>query len=133
MKNKNKPDKDGGATILTKVELELMKHIWDLGEGSVKDVLTLLPEGRKLAYTSVSTILRILEQKGIVKSRKEGRAHIYTPTIAKETYEADSLMVLLHKVFDGEPTALVRRLLDCEKLTGSDIEKIKKMLKEEVT
>ncbi len=58
--------------LLTKVELELMTILWRLGEGSVTHVLGELPDGRDLAYTSVSTILRILEQKKILKARKEG-------------------------------------------------------------
>ena len=58
-------------SLLTKTELELMNLLWDLGEGSVRDVMAALPQDRDLAYTSVSTILRILEKKEFLKSRKE--------------------------------------------------------------
>ena len=73
---------------LTNVELELMTILWTLGEGNVTQVIAALPAERALAYTSVSTILRILEGKGFVAARREGRGHLYKPTISKNEYEA---------------------------------------------
>ncbi len=70
------------SRTLTETELELMTPLWKMGEGSVNDILAKLPKERKLAYTSVSTIIRILEQKEVVASRKEGRGHIYFPLIS---------------------------------------------------
>ena len=60
--------------FLTEVELEFMTELWKLGEGSVRDILACLPPERKLAYTSCATIMRILDEKGFVDSRKEGKA-----------------------------------------------------------
>lgn len=68
-----KPPSVEESKPLTPVELELMQLVWKLGEVSVADVLAALPPERKLAYTSVSTVLRILEQKGVVQI---GRAHV---------------------------------------------------------
>lgn len=113
---------------LTGTELELMTHLWKMGEGSVGDILERLPRERKLAYTSVSTIIRILEQKEVVGSRKEGRGHIYFPRISKPDYEALSIQNLVTKVFDGAPTAAVRRLLDASNLSNDDLKEIKKLL-----
>ena len=80
--------------LLTEVELEFMNELWALGEGSVRDVLDqLLPE-RNLAYTSGATILRILDEKGFVKSRKEGKTLIYTPLLQKDNYQTRSLQNL---------------------------------------
>src|SRR5207245_1854123 len=100
------------------------------GEGTVNDVIGKLPAGRKLAYTSVSTVLRILETKGIIGSRKEGRGHVYYPLLAKEKYEATSVQHLVEKVFGGEPSSLVRRLLDSSELTKEEIEALKRALDE---
>ena len=130
MAKKTQSHKNRNAKLLTKVELELMKHLWKIGEGTVKDVMAAIPGDRKLAYTSVSTILRILEQKGILQSRKQGRAHIYTPTIERERYETNSLVNYVKNVFDDTPAMLVKRLLDIETLCDDDIEEIKKMLDE---
>ena len=81
--------------LLTEVELEFMSELWALKEGTVRDVLARLPEDRNLAYTSAATIIRILEQKGFVTSRKEGKSHVYAPTLAKDTYQSRTLKDLL--------------------------------------
>jgi len=116
--------------LLTEVELELMTILWKLCEGSVNDVLGHLPAGRDLAYTSVSTILRILEQKGVVGSRKEGRGHTYFPILAKEQYEATTLQHVVSKVFDGAPTTLIRRLLEAGDLSEEELKSIRTLLNE---
>jgi predicted transcriptional regulator len=118
------------SKLLTETELELMNILWKLGEGSVNDVLADLPKERDLAYTSVSTILRILEQKKIVSSRKEGRGHIYLPLIKKEAYETTSLQHLVNKVFDGEPSTLVKRLIESRDLDPEELDEIRKLLNE---
>jgi predicted transcriptional regulator len=123
-----KKKKENAERILTDVELELMTVIWQKGEASVADVQMALPEERKLAYTSVSTILRILEQKQFLRTRKEGRGHIYIPTIEKSAYEARSLQQLLKTVFAGEPGALIKQLLQSKDLSSSDIEQIRALL-----
>ncbi|HTL12640.1 MAG TPA: BlaI/MecI/CopY family transcriptional regulator [Bdellovibrionota bacterium] len=122
--------KDSPARLLTEAELELMGILWKLGGGSVNDVLTQLPPERKLAYTSVSTILRILEQKKVVSSRKEGRGHVYLPLLNKEQYEATSLHHLVDRVFEGAPASLVRRLLETEDLSAADLQSIRALLNE---
>ena len=118
------------SKLLTEVELELMNIIWRLGEGSVHDVQGALNADRELAYTSVSTILRILEQKKVLGSKKQGRGHVYFPILTKEDYEGTSLHHLVENVFDGTPESLVRRLLDTEKLSKEEIKAIKNLLKE---
>lgn len=110
--------------LLTDVELELMSIVWDQGEAKVKDILAALPPGRPLAYTSVSTILRILEKKGVLSSRKEGRAHVYYPLVAKSDYEVISLQHLVNNVFSGTPSSLVRCLLDQEEVGTDELERI---------
>src|SRR5262245_1851247 len=87
--------------LLTQGELELMTILWSLREASVAQVIESLPRSRDVAYTTVSTILRILEQKGFVASRKEGRGHLYSPRVGKDAYEAKSLRQLVNNVFDG--------------------------------
>jgi predicted transcriptional regulator len=125
---KTAPDRDADR-LLTEVELELMTILWRLGDGgTVNDVLEALPAERPLAYTSVSTILRILERKGIVKARKQGRGHVYVPRMTKAAYEARSLRHLLSRVFDGAPTALVRCLVESEQLSPEELRTIRGLL-----
>ena len=114
---------------LTEVELELMTHLWRLGSGTVNDVIGRLPAGRRLAYTSVSTILRILEKQGIVATRKQGRGHVYVPRIGKEEYESWSVHDLVTRVFEGAPSELVRCLIESRDLTDQELESIRRLLR----
>lgn len=114
--------------MLTETELELMNILWKISEGSVNDVMEKLPTGRELAYTSVSTILRILEQKKILKTRKEGRGHIYIPVLSKSEYEKKAVKHVVEKVFDGTPSMLVKQLLDSSRLTEEELKEIKALL-----
>lgn len=105
-----------------------MTILWREGGGTVADVLAALPDDRRLAYTSVSTVLRILEQKQVLASEKVGRGHRYMPRVAKHAYETFALAQVVDKVFDGEPLALMRRLVDTKGLTRKDIAALKLLL-----
>jgi predicted transcriptional regulator len=118
----------GDTKRLTDVELELMTILWRLGEGTVNDVIGGLPRERELAYTSVSTILRILETKGVLGTRKEGRGHVYVPLLDKADYEARAVDDVVERVFQGVPVALVRQLLDSGRLTATDLREVRKLL-----
>ena len=116
------------SDLLTEVELEFMNELWALGEGTVRDVLERLPEDRNLAYTSGATILRILEQKEFVTSRKEGKSHVYVPALAKDTYQSRSLRHLSAKLFDDTPASLVARLVDDEELSEEALGQIRALV-----
>jgi predicted transcriptional regulator len=103
--------------LLTEVELELMNLLWELGEGTVNDVLEKLSPTRVLAYTSVATILRILEQKGVVASEKVGRGHVYRPLIPRQVYKVRAVKDVVGRVFGGDGLGLVRALIDSGVLT----------------
>jgi predicted transcriptional regulator len=122
-KNTNDPEK-----LLTDVELELMTILWKIKEGSVADVMNHLSPERDLAYTSVSTMLRILEQKKIVKNRKEGKGHIYIPVIQKDQYEIKAVKHVVDKVFEGTPSLLVKQLLGSGKLSETELAEIRSLL-----
>ena len=115
--------------LFTEAETELMNILWKLGEGSVADVIEHLPKGRDLAYTSVSTFLRILEQKKVLKTRKEGRGHVYIPVISKQEYEARTIRHVVEKVFDGTPLSLARQLITTGQLSKDDLQELKHLLK----
>lgn len=107
----------------------MMNIIWRLGSCTVSQVQeALLPE-RELAYTSVSTIIRILEQKGFLASEKTGRAHLYSAAISKQAYQHLSLEQLVTKVFDDTPSLLVQRLLDSDNLSEAELARIRALLR----
>ena len=114
--------------FLTEVELEFMTQLWDLGEGSVRDVLAKLAPERNLAYTSGATILRILEQKKFVESTKAGKTFIYRALLSKDTYQTRSLKNLSEKLFDNTPASLVARLVDDYDLSKDALGEIRALL-----
>ncbi|SLN28337.1 Methicillin resistance regulatory protein MecI [Pseudoruegeria aquimaris] len=120
--------KKKNSEFLTEVELEFMSELWELGEGSVRDVLERLAPERNLAYTSGATILRILEKKGFVKSTKQGKTFIYRPLLTKDAYQSKSLKNLSEKLFDDTPASLVARLVDDFELSDNDFEELRALL-----
>jgi predicted transcriptional regulator len=114
--------------MLTDVELEFMVSLWEIGTGSVRDVMAALEGETKRAYTSVATILKILEDKGYVRSERKERSLIYSPVIQRADYEGRSLKNLSDSLFGGTPTALVARLVDNEDLTDEMIQEIKEII-----
>ena len=113
---------------LTEVELQLMNAIWKLEECTVKDVQNEITKTRDLAYTSIATVMKILEQKGILKSTKGDKAHLYSPLISKAEYETSSLEHLTQNLFEGDPTSMVARLLNDTKLSKDELSAIQKLL-----
>lgn len=115
---------------LTEVELELMNAVWDLGTCTVKDVQTSVSERRELAYTSVATVMKILEEKGALASDKGERVIVYRPLFSREAYGGASLKHLASSVFQGNPSSMVMRLLDESRLSKDELQAIRKLLDE---
>ncbi len=118
------------ATQLTTVELEMMNIIWSLDICTVHQIMERLPKERDLAYTTVSTMVRILEQKQFVSSKKIGRGHIYQAQVSKKEYESSSITHLINNVFQGQPTQLVSRLLSSDGLTQDEIKDIQNLIEQ---
>lgn len=114
--------------LLTEVELEFMTLLWELGDASVRDVLSKMDEDRNLAYTSAATILRILEQKGFVSSKKDGKSLIYSAILLKNEYQSRLLKDVSAKLFDNTPAALVATLVNDDHLTQDALEELRVLL-----
>jgi predicted transcriptional regulator len=114
--------------LLTEVELELMNLLWELGEGTVNDVMDKLPASRVLAYTSVATILRILEQKGVLTSDKAGRGHVFRPLIPRQAYKVRAVKDVVGRVFGGDGLGLVRALIDSGVLSDEEARSLARSL-----
>ena len=91
---------------LTKAEEEIMQVLWSLNEAKVAAIIEQFPKP-KPAYNTVSTIVRILEDKGFVAYRKEGRGHIYYPKVAKAEYSSQSLTKIMDGYFQGSFKSMV--------------------------
>ena len=108
---------------LTKAEEQFMQVLWDLQEGSVKEIIEQLPKP-KPAYNTVSTIIRILETKEFVSHKAKGRGYIYFPIIKKSEYSNQSLHKLVDGYFEGSFKSLVSFFVKKNDVDLKDLEGI---------
>ena len=108
---------------LTKAEEDIMQVLWDLGEANVASMIDQFPEP-KPAYNTVSTIVRILESKGFVDYRKEGRGHIYFPKVAKPEYSNQSINKLVDGYFQGSFKSMVSFFMKKNDISIQELEAI---------
>ncbi len=110
-------------TRLTKGEEEVMQAIWEIGRGSAGDVREVLAKaGNEAKPTTVSTVLRILVDKGFLKFEAFGRTYVYEPAVAKTDYSASRLTSFIERFFGGSPAQLVSFLAQREDLSLTQIE-----------
>ena len=112
---------------LTKAELRVMDVLWQLRSATVADVVAALPPP-PLAYTTVLTMLRILEQKGGVKHKADGRAHVYYPCIEKDDAATSAVGDVLRSFFADSRTALAVRLMEEERPSNEELASIKALI-----
>ncbi len=118
---------------LTEAEQRLMEVLWEKGSASVAEVADALPKKLGLAYNTVLTTLRILEEKGYVRHTKpkDGRKFLYTPVVSREQASHSALRHLLSRFFGNSAEALVLNLLEDEKLSEAERNRIRDLLKED--
>ena len=93
---------------LTKAEEQIMQHLWKLGEGTVQEVMASMNNGKCLSRTTVSTVIRLLEEKGVVGHKpSQGRGYIYYPLLKKEDYSHNHLKDFISRYFDNSFSSLV--------------------------
>lgn len=112
---------------LTKAEEEVMQHLWKLEKAFVKEIIAEMSEP-KPAYNTVSTIVRILEQKGFVSYESFGKSHRYFPLVSKEDYSKYTLKDMVKNYFEGSFKQLVSFFAKEEQLSVKDIEEIKALI-----
>jgi predicted transcriptional regulator len=118
------------TTTLTEQELEIMKIVWAREEATVRDVYETLLEHRKVAYTTVMTMMKILDQKGHLKKRSDDKAHVYKPTKPKSAVIRNMVRDFVERVFNGSAEPLVMHLVEERHLSDMEIAEIERMLKE---
>src|SRR5262249_49953510 len=115
------------SPTLTEVELELMDVLWEKGQGTVSEIVESFPDER-LAYSSVLTMMRILEQKGYVVHEKEGRAFVYRPLVDRQQAQKSVIGYLLKRFFNNSPELLVVNLLEHEDVGPAEVKRLKRMI-----
>jgi predicted transcriptional regulator len=116
------------SITLTEAELRIMKLLWTRGESVVSDLVAALPDGETLAYNSVLTTIRILEQKGYVDHRQEGRAFVYRPSVAEHEASRSEVRHVLNRFFGNSRERLLLSLLGDEEISPDELKRLREAI-----
>ena len=116
------------SITLTEAELRLMKVLWDRGESAVSDLVSSVSDERPLAYTSVLTTVRILENKGYVRHRQEGRAFLYSPCVDESEASKSEVRHVLQRFFGNSRERLLLSLLGDDDITPEELKKLRETI-----
>jgi predicted transcriptional regulator len=116
------------SITLTEAELRLMKMLWARGESAVSDLVAVMPEGETLAYTSVLTTVRILEQKGYVRHRQEGRAFLYSTCVEEQEASRSEVRHMMQRFFGNSRERLLLSLLGDDELDPEELRRLKEAI-----
>ena len=113
------------SSNLTDAELRLMDVVWAKGTATVAEVVEGLPTGVPLAYSTVLTTLRILENKGYLRHTKDGRSFVYHPVVKREQARENALAYLLRRFFDDSPELLMLNLMKRREIKASELARLR--------
>ena len=116
------------SAALTDAEAEVMAILWRIQPASVSDIVTALNERRAVTYSTVQTMLRILETKGYATHDKVARAFIYKPAVDERQARTRALRHLVRRLFNGSPSLLVLNVLEDEELDEAEREQLRKLI-----
>lgn len=116
------------SNTLTEAELRLMRLLWSRGESAVSDLVQALPKEAPLAYTTVLTTIRILERKGYVLHRQEGRAFLYRPCVGEHEARQSEIRHVLERFFGNSRERLMLSLLGDAEATPAELERLRKAI-----
>jgi BlaI family penicillinase repressor len=113
---------------MSPAETQVLRLVWQLGEATVQQVCAALPARRKVTYKTVQTLLRRLEEKGYLRHRIEGKAHIFGPAVQREQVVKRTVLDFLDRLFGGDPRPLVHFLAADGRIDEDDIRRLRQLI-----
>jgi len=117
------------SPTLTEAELRLMEVLWNKRSATIADVTEALPPP-PIAYNTVLTTMRILEQKGYVSHKEEGRAYVYSPLVEREEAAQSAVGLLLNRFFGNKSAELALRLIENERPGEAELQRLKTLIEQ---
>ena len=114
----------------SELELQILSVLWDRGPLPIRAIRESLPDGKARAYTTVLTLVQILEKKGFVGHTTRGQAHVYHPLVTRRQVLRPLMRDMLRNVFGGRPVDAVQCLLDGAKLDDEELTQIRQMIQD---
>jgi BlaI family penicillinase repressor len=113
---------------MSPAETEILRLVWQLREATVQQICDRLPPKRKIVYKTVQTLLRRLENKGYLRHRTEGKAHVFFPAVKREDVVKRTVLDFLDRLFGGDPRPLMQFLAEDGKINPDDIKRLKRLI-----
>ncbi len=120
--------RDLDSIILTRQELQIMKVVWDRGVATVKEVCDAMSQSKVTAYTTILTLMGILEEKGALVHTRSGRAYVYKPLLSRQQATRNQVHDVLTRFFDGNPEKLIENVLVNEVKEPEQLGSVKNLL-----
>lgn len=116
---------------ITKAQEDLLKALWEIREGAVSDILERLPDP-KPAYTTVATVIKVLEKKGYVSHKTFGKTHVYYALVSKKEYAQHLMKDAFKGLFNGSLNQMVSAFVKSREVSIHELEELKEMLEKEI-
>ena len=115
---------------LTGLQIDVLRALWERGEATIIEVWEALRPKRRLAQTTVATILARLEKRGVLAHRVEGRQYVYRATVSERDVRRSMVAELTESLFEGRPADLISHLLSSREIAPGDLERVKELIEE---
>lgn len=110
------------------LEMQILSVLWDRGGSTAREVLEDMPDGKKRAYTSILSVMQVMEKKGLLKHTNRGVAHVYSPAVSKRKIIQPFMRKVINEVFGGKPSAMMQALLTDTAVSNTELTQIHKLL-----
>ena len=112
------------------LEMQILSVLWDRGASTAREVLEAMPDGKRRAYTSILSVMQVMEKKGLLKHTNRGVAHVYSPAINRKKIIQPFMHKVVNEVFGGRPSAMMQALLTQTPVSDDELTQIHKLLEQ---
>ena len=110
------------------LEMQILSFIWDKGPSTAREVLEAMPDGKKRAYTSILSVMQVMEKKGLLTHTNRGVTHVYKPAVSKNKIIRPFVRKVMTEVFNGQPVEMMQTFLNESQISEDELAKIQKLL-----
>lgn len=110
------------------LEMQVLSVLWERGGSTAREVLEVMPDGKKRAYTSILSVMQVMEKKGLLTHSNRGVAHVYKPVMNKNKIIRPFVRKVVTEVFGGRPAAMMQALLDTTAMSDEELSQIRQLL-----
>jgi predicted transcriptional regulator len=112
------------------LEMQILSVLWENGASTAREVLEAMPDGKQRAYTSILSVMQVMEKKGLLKHKNRGVAHVYSPAVNRKKIIQPFMHKVVNEVFGGRPSAMMQALLAETPVSDDELAQIRKLLEQ---